>query len=171
MSINNSLVIANARCWTYGDGINTDFFSPSRYLNLPNEEAVKYCLVDLDPNFAAEVQSGDAFIAGEDLGIGSSRESAPMFLRLLGIKAVIAKSFGRIFYRNCLNLGVPALVCPDAGRIGRHDRVTIRPVEGEVVLEASGERLACEPIPPHLVGMISDGGLIPHLKKRFASNG
>jgi 3-isopropylmalate/(R)-2-methylmalate dehydratase small subunit len=162
-------VIENARAWVYGDDIDTDLMAPSAYLMRPPEESIAHCLEALDPEFAGAVRPGDVFVAGENLGIGSSREQAPQALALLGIRAVLARSFGRIFYRNCLNLGLPALVCPDVGRIAPHAHLDIDPVAGTVRVRETGEGLVCEPLPAHLMEMVAAGGLIPHLRERFAA--
>ena len=124
-------------------------------------------LFDLDEHFAASVKEGDVFVAGENLGIGSSREQAPQALQILGVRTVLAKSYGRIFYRNALNLGIPALVCADTDRINQGDQLAVDAAAGEVKNLSTGETLACEPLPNHLMEMVGDGGLIPHLKKKL----
>ncbi len=156
------------RAWVYGDGVDTDLLAPSAYLMQPPEQAVEHCLENLDPDFASGVREGDVFVAGENLGVGSSREQAPYNLQRLGIRAVVARSFARIFYRNVLNLGLVAVVCPDAGRIRMGDDLSVDAVAGRIVNHTTGETLDCEPLPEHLMAMIRDGGLIPHLKKRLA---
>lgn len=155
------------RAWVYGDDINTDLLAPAAYLKGTMEELASHCLEDLDRNFAASVREGDVFVAGENLGIGSSREQAPHALQILGIRTVLAKSFGRIFYRNALNLGMPALVCPDAERIRSGDRLHVDATAGVVRNLSTGEKLSCESLPDHLMEMVGDGGLIPHLKKKL----
>ena len=158
---------APGRAWVYGDDINTDLLAPAAYLKGSMEDLASHCLEDLDADFAACAQDGDVFVAGENLGIGSSREQAPQALQLLGIRAVLAKSFGRIFYRNALNLGMPALVCPHAGRIRSGDRLRVDATAGVVHNLSTGEDLSCESLPDHLLEMVGDGGLIPHLKKKL----
>jgi 3-isopropylmalate/(R)-2-methylmalate dehydratase small subunit len=158
----------SGRAWVYGDDINTDLLAPAAYLKGSMEELAAHCLEDLDRDFAASVREGDVFVAGDNLGIGSSREQAPQALQILGIRTVLAKSFGRIFYRNALNLGMPALVCAETDRIRSGDRLRVDATAGVVENLTSGETLACESLPPHLVEMVVDGGLIPHLKKKLA---
>lgn len=155
------------RAWVFGDNIDTDVLAPSAYMMKSVEEIAGHCLEAVDPGFAAAVRPGDAFVAGENLGIGSSREQAPQALLLLGIRVLLAKSFARIFYRNTLNLGLPALVCPQTDRIGQGDPLRVDPLAGTVDNLATGETLACEPLPAHLLEMIADGGLLPHLKKKL----
>lgn len=156
-----------ARAWVYGDDINTDLLAPAAYLKGSMDELARHCLEDLDKDFAASVREGDVFVAGENLGIGSSREQAPHALQILGIRTVLAKSFGRIFYRNALNLGIPTLVCPDADQIHKGDRLRVDATAGVVQNLSTGETLTCESLPDHLLEMVNDGGLIPHLKKKL----
>jgi 3-isopropylmalate/(R)-2-methylmalate dehydratase small subunit len=156
------------RAWVFGDNIDTDVLAPSAYMMKSVEEIAKHCLEAVDPGFATAVRVGDAFVAGENLGIGSSREQAPQALNLLGIRALLAKSFARIFYRNALNLGLPALVCPQTERIGQGDALRVDPLAGTVENLTTGETLMCEPLPAHLLAMLANGGLLPHLKKKFS---
>lgn len=158
---------AAARAWVFGDDINTDFLAPAAYLKGSMEELASHCLEDLDENFAASVKEGDVFVAGENLGIGSSREQAPQALQILGVRTVLAKSYGRIFYRNALNLGIPALVCADTHRINQGDQLQVDAAAGVVKNLSTGETLSCESLPSHLMEMVGDGGLIPHLKKKL----
>ena len=155
------------RAWVFGDDINTDLLAPAPYLKGSMEELASHCLEDLDKNFAQSVSEGDVFVAGENLGIGSSREQAPHALQILGVRTVLAKSFGRIFYRNALNLGIPTLVCPDTDRINQGDRLQVDAAAGVVQNLTTGETLNCESLPDHLMEMVADGGLIPHLKKKL----
>lgn len=154
--------------WVYGDDINTDLLAPAPYLKGSIEDLASHCLEALDKDFAASVSEGDVFVAGENLGIGSSREQAPHALQILGIRTVLAKSFGRIFYRNALNLGMPALVCPETDRIRKGDRLRVDAAAGTVHNLSTGETLSCESLPDHLMEMVADGGLIPHLKKKLS---
>jgi len=161
-------VTSAGRAWVYGDGIDTDLMAPSAYLNKPPDEVIYHCMEAVDPDFARSVREGDVFVAGEGMGVGSSREQAPQNLKSLGIRFVLAKSFGRIFYRNALNIGLPALVCASVDRIKTGDALRIDPLAGRVENLTRGDTLECEPLPSHLIAMIEDGGLIPHLKKKLA---
>jgi 3-isopropylmalate/(R)-2-methylmalate dehydratase small subunit len=133
----------------------------------PLEQLARHCLEAIAPEFAARVQRGDIVVAGRGFGIGSSREQAAQALLYLGVGAVLAKSVARIFYRNALNLGLPVLVFPDTERVQPGDRLTVQPATGHVVNHTRGEEYRCEPIPPFLLAMLADGGLIPHLHKRL----
>lgn len=158
------------RVWKFGDGIDTDVMAPGLYMKLPIAQLAAHCLEAVRPAFAGAVRAGDIVVAGRNFGIGSSREQAPQALRALGIRAVVAQSFGGIFYRNALNLGLMALVCPDTVGIPDGEAIEVDPVAGRIVLPQQGLTLACEPIPGFLMEMVDDGGLLPHLKKRLARN-
>jgi 3-isopropylmalate/(R)-2-methylmalate dehydratase small subunit len=157
----------SGRAFVFGDNVDTDSLAPGLYMKKPIEEMARHTLEALDPTFATSVRAGDIVVGGENFGMGSSREQAVMTLRTLGVAAVIAKSFAGLFFRNALNLGLPALACADAGRIGAGDRIEVKPEAGKIENLTKGETYACEPIPPHLVEMIRDGGLIPHLEKKL----
>jgi len=161
----------SGRAWVFGDNINTDVLAPGAYMKLPIEEMATHCLESVDPGFAPSVQRGDIVVAGENFGMGSSREQAAVALMQLGVVAVVAKSFARIFYRNAMNLGLPVLVCATADRIEAGDQVQVDPEAGKLDDLTKSESHACEPIPAHLLAMIADGGLLPHLKKTLAKGG
>ncbi len=155
------------RAWLFGDNVDTDVLAPGRYMKAGIEEIARHCLEAVDPSFAREVRPGDVVVGGRNFGAGSSREQAPQALRQLGVAALIAESFAGLFYRNALNLGLPALVCAEAKRIRAGDRLSVDPQAGRIENLTSGETIACEPIPAHLMQMIRDGGLLPHLEKRL----
>ncbi|WNK01619.1 3-isopropylmalate dehydratase small subunit [Thalassospiraceae bacterium LMO-JJ14] len=163
----------NGSAWTYGANIDTDALSPIGSYQGTNDLAAGavHCMRDIDPNFAKQVKQGDVFVATDNLGIGSSRETAPLFLKTLGIRAVVAKSFARIFYRNCFNIGLPALVCPEAAEINMGDALVVDPQSGEIVNETQGKTYHCQPIPDHLMAIVDAGGLMPHLQKKLAKTG
>jgi 3-isopropylmalate/(R)-2-methylmalate dehydratase small subunit len=155
------------RVWRFGDNLNTDVLAPGQYMKFGIEEIARHCLESVEPRFAKEVQPGDVVVAGRNCGAGSSREQAPQALKYLGVAALVAESFAGLFYRNALNLGLPALVCAEAKRIRADDRLHVDAEAGRIENLTSGETIACEPIPPHLMQMIRDGGLLPHLEKRL----
>jgi 3-isopropylmalate/(R)-2-methylmalate dehydratase small subunit len=159
---------AGGRVWRFGDNIDTDVLAPGIYMKMPIAELAQHCLEAVDARFAREARLGDIVVAGRNFGMGSSREQAAQALLALGVTAILAKSFGGIFYRNALNHGLLALTCPETDRIDANDRLTIDGIKGEVVVRRTGERLACEPLPPHLLEMIADGGLVAHLEKKLA---
>lgn len=157
------------RVWRFGDNIDTDSLAPGLYMKQPLGDLARHCLESVDPTFATSVQPGDVIVAGRNFGAGSSREQAVQALRHLGIAAVIAPSFAGIFYRNALNLGLLALVCADVDRINAGDHVCVDEVRGEIINSASGQHVPCEPLPHHLLQMIADGGLVPHLERTLAA--
>ena len=156
-----------SRAWTFGDNVDTDVLAPGQYMKFGIEEIARHCLESVEPRFAAAVRPGDVLVAGRNCGTGSSREQAPQALKHLGVAALVAVSFAGLFYRNALNLGLPALVCPEAKRIRAGDRLRVDAESGRVENLGTGETLVCEPIPAHLMQMIRDGGLLAHLEKRL----
>ena len=158
------------RAWVFGDNIDTDVLAPGRFMKGPIEAAVPHCLESVDPDFAGNLVPGDFVIAGGNFGLGSSREQAAQVLRILGVAAIVAKSFGGIFYRNAFNLGLLAVQCQETGRIDAGDRLALDAGAGVLRNLSSGESYTCEPVPAHLLALIADGGLIPHLERHFKSD-
>ncbi len=156
------------RAWVLGDNVDTDVITPGKYMKLGIEEIAKHCLEPLLPEFSKQVKPGDIVVAGRNFGVGSSREQAPAALKQLGVAAVLAESFAGLFYRNSLNLGLPALVCAEARRIRDGERLRLDFEKALLVNESTGQTHSFEPVAPHLLEMVRDGGLIPHLEKRLA---
>ncbi len=154
------------KAWVFGDNLDTDMLAPGGYMKFGIEEIAKHCLESVSPKFASEVKAGDIVVAGRNFGCGSSREQAPEALRHLGVSALVAPSFAGLFYRNCFNLGLPAVVCADAGKIWPGDQLKID-FAGKIENLTKSETYACEPIPEHLQTLVRDGGLLPHLEKRL----
>jgi 3-isopropylmalate/(R)-2-methylmalate dehydratase small subunit len=160
--------VTYGRAFVYGDGIDTDVLAPGMYMKSPIAVLAQHCLATIDPAFVSTVRPGDVVVAGRSFGIGSSREQAPEALKHLGVVAVLARSFGGIFYRNALNLGLPVLVCDAVDQIAPGDLIHVDPATGIVDDKTRGITIAATPLPPFLLAMIADGGLVPHLEKRFA---
>jgi 3-isopropylmalate/(R)-2-methylmalate dehydratase small subunit len=158
-----------ARAFVYGDNIDTDLLAPGAYMKSSPEELARHCLEAIDPDFASSVQSGDLLVAGANFGMGSSREQAAVSLKMLGVSAVLAQSFARIFFRNAINLGVPAVVFEQASEISPGDQLEIRLQDGAVDNLTTGKTYEIEPLPSHIMAMIRDGGLLPHLKRRVTA--
>ncbi len=158
----------SGRAWVFGDNVDTDAIVPGQYMKFGIAEIAKHALEVVDPQFASAVRPGDVLVGGRNFGAGSSREQAPAALRHLGVGGLLAPSFAGLFYRNCFNVGLLALVCADAGRIRAGDIVEILAPTGHIHNHTTGERLACEAIPAHLMEMVRDGGLLPHLERRLA---
>jgi 3-isopropylmalate/(R)-2-methylmalate dehydratase small subunit len=159
------------RAFVFGDNIDTDVLAPGHLMKLSPQDLASHCLEAIDPNFAKSVQKGDFVVAGCNFGLGSSREQAAVSLSLLGVGAIIAPSFARIFYRNALNLGLPALFCDDAHHINAGDALEVNPVAGTIKNQTTGTLLACRPIPAHLMTMVKAGGLIAHLQTQTKDTG
>lgn len=155
----------SGRAHVFGDDINTDYIIAGKYTKtMDYAELATHLLEDIDPEFASRVQPGDIIVAGSNFGCGSSREQAPLAIKQAGIGAVLAKSFSRIFFRNAINLGIPALAC-DTDGISTGDTVTIDLTAGTVVDETTGARLDAEPLAPAMVAILREGGLVAYLLK------
>jgi 3-isopropylmalate/(R)-2-methylmalate dehydratase small subunit len=159
----------SGRAFVFGDDIDTDVLAPGQYMKGPVEELARHCMETIAPDFAGTVRSGDVVVAGRNFGMGSSREQAAQALKMLGVSAVVAKSFGGIFFRNALNLGLPVMVCVGIDDIRQDDRISVDLINGRVLNETSGKTLSGEPLPAFLLDMLADGGLVPHLEKKLAS--
>jgi len=145
--------------------VDTDQIIASQYLLYPTIDEMKsHTFESLDPDFAANVQAGDYVVADENFGCGSSREQAPSVLKALGVKAVIAKSFARIFYRNSINIGLPVIVCKDLyDQVNAGDEMELNMEEGSIV--CNGKTFACTSLPENLQKILDQGGLIASLDK------
>lgn len=160
------------KVWKYGDDINTDMLFPGKYTYTCStpEEIKPHLLEDLDPDFARQVQAGDIIMAGLNFGCGSSREQPTVGLRAVGIKAVIAKSFARIFYRSAINQGLILIECPkavDAYKPG--DAVDVDPEGGTVTV--AGKGFAFPKLPPEIIAIRDAGGLLAYVRKQLAERG
>ena len=155
----------------YGDDISTDLIYPGRYtyLLLNGEQMAEHALEDLDPEFHARDVSGCFIVAGKNWGCGSAREQAVKCLKEKGVKAVIAKSISRIYYRNCINEGLLPIVCPEAAEaLGSDETVTIDAVEGTIVGENGSYRFP--KFPEFVLGILNSGGLIEQVKNEINTN-
>ena len=158
------------RAFVYGDDVDTDRLFPGRYLFVADPAGMrKYALEDLDPTFRERVRAGDVVVGGRNFGCGSSREQAVACLLHSGVRTVIARSFARIYYRNAINNGVAPLVCPAAvDGIRAGDEVVADLAAGTIANHTRGETYRFEPFPVFLRAILDDGGLVPHLRARFA---
>ena len=160
------------RVWKYGDDVNTDVIFPGKYTYQPMEpaEMAEHAMEDVDPTFAKDVRAGDVIVAGKNFGCGSSREQAATCLKAAGVAAVIAPSFSRIFFRNAINNGLPAIeLAGGTEEIATGDMIDID-FEGGVVRHKGSER-RFPPLPPELLAILNAGGLIPHVKKVLGKSG
>lgn len=153
-----------ARRFKQDNDINTDYIISGRYkfkIQDPHELA-KHVMEDLDPNFYNRIEKGDFIVAGRNFGCGSSREQAPMAIKYAGISAVLCKSFARIFYRNCFNLGLPAIEI-DTDKIKDGDEIEVDLDAG--IVKVNGQETKIPPLPGTMQTLLSDGGLVEHFKK------
>ena len=156
------------KAWRFGDNIDTDIIIPARYLNTSDpKELAKHCMEGIRPGFVEMVKEGDIIVAGRNFGCGSSREHAPLAIKAAGIKAVIAKSFARIFYRNAFNIGLPIIESDEVvDAIEEGNTLKIDLDKGEIVNLTKNLVFTIQPLPDFMKELIIDGGLIPHLAKK-----
>ena len=156
-----------SRIWMLGDNINTDVIIPGRY-NVTTDRAqlAKYCLCEILPDFAQQVQAGDVIMGGHNFGCGSSREHAPASILACGVRVVIARSFARIFYRNAVNIGLPVLVCEEAV-LASHDwqRIEVDLNTGVIHNIDLEQTFQAEPLTPFIARIVAAGGIIPYIQQ------
>lgn len=155
----------NGTVWKFGDDIDTDIILPGRYLIYTDEERLsQHCMEGLDPNFNEKCKKGDFIVAGKNFGCGSSREHAPIALKGVGVSAVIAESFARIFYRNSTNVGLTLIEAPGISQyVKEGDKIQIDMDTGVII--AGENRIEFKKLPPFMMGILEEGGLINYLKK------
>jgi methanogen homoaconitase small subunit len=154
------------RAWVFGDDLDTDQIVPGRYapFMVGQEKFHTYAFCDARPNFAKEVAPGDLLVGGENFGCGSSREYAVAALKKHGIGGIVAKSFARIFFRNCINLGIPVLESAEAtAMVQDGDDVTLDPGQG--VLRAPGGDVRLRPLAPFAREILAAGGVVAYLRE------
>ena len=154
------------RAFRFGDNVSTDHIIPGRYTylrsNLP--ELTKHVMEDADATFASRVKPGDFIVGGNNFGLGSSREHAPLVIKMAGVSAILAKSVARIFFRNAINLGLPVLVC-DTDGIKDGDELRVDLEAGTVTNLTGGGQLAFRRIPGVMLRILAEGGLLPYIEK------
>jgi len=150
----------------FGDNISTDHIVPGRLLHLRSNlpELAKHTLEDADPTFIQRVKKGDFIVAGKNFGLGSSREHAPIVIKMSGISAILAKSVARIFFRNAINVGLPVLIC-DTDKIDDGDKLEVDLKKGEITTLTNKIKLYVNPMPDIMLRILKEGGLIPYIKK------
>ncbi|ACI20179.1 3-isopropylmalate dehydratase small subunit [Thermodesulfovibrio yellowstonii] len=158
------------KVWKFGDNIDTDAIIPARYLNTSDpKELAKHVMEDADSSFPSKVKPGDIIIAGRNFGCGSSREHAPIAIKASGIRAVIAKSYARIFFRNAFNIGLPIFEVPELiDETNEGDEVEIDMNSGQIINLTKGKKYNTKPIPPFMQELIKAGGLVEWTKKRLS---
>ena len=153
------------KAFKFGDNISTDHIAPGRlfYLRSNLPELAKHVLEDADAEFASKVQKGDFVVAGNNFGLGSSREHAPKIIKMSGVGAVLAKSFARIFYRNAINIGLLLIEC-DTDKINADDELEIDIKQGFIKDITQNFEIPITPLPDVMIKLLNEGGLIEHIK-------
>ena len=154
------------KAFKFGDNISTDHIVPGRLLHLRSNlpELAKHALEDADPTFAQRVKKGDFVVAGKNFGLGSSREHAPLVIKMAGVSAILARSVARIFFRNTINVGLPVLIC-DTESINDGDELELDLEAGKVTNLTNGAELSSSRMPEIMLRILNEGGLIPYIKK------
>lgn len=160
------------RAWVFGEDVSTDHIIAGRYLGTTDPKVfAEHCLEAVDPNFAKQVRPGDLVVAGPNFGCGSSREQAVMAFQHLGVAAILAPSFARIFFRNAINQALPVLECPGIEKaVKPGQEVEIDMTKG-IVRPADGQEIKFKPLPPNVLEILEAGGLVPKLKRDLAAKG
>ena len=160
--------MSRGKVWKYGDDVNTDVIFPGRYTYqiMTPEEMARHAMEDLDPDFAAGAGPGDVVVAGKNFGCGSSREQAAACLKAAGVRAVVARSFARIYFRNAINLGLAVLQCDQAvDSLEKGDVVEIDFAAGEI--RSSRGTFRFLPLPASVLGILEAGGLLEYTRKKL----
>lgn len=152
------------KTFKFGNDISTDLIIAGRYAHLRSNlpELAKHVMEDANPKFAEEVKPGDIIVGGSNFGLGSSREHAPLVIKMAGVGAVVAKSFARIFFRNAINQGLPVLIC-DTDRIDNGDILEIDLSGGTVRNVTKNESYSTGKMPDVMLKILNEGGLIDYI--------
>ena len=155
-----------SKLWRYGDHVDTDVIIPARYLNIADfKELANHAMEDIDTTFAPNVEPGDIMVAGKNFGCGSSREHAPMVLKVKGVKCIIADSFARIFYRNAINIGLPVLeIGTQVEKIQAGDQVEVDMQQGTITIKNKNLTIKMKPLPDFIQKIADAGGLVNYVK-------
>jgi len=155
--------------WKFGDNIDTDAIIPARYLNTSDSQLLAaHCMEDAYPEFVKKIKPGDMIVAGNNFGCGSSREHAPIAIKVAGLSCVIARSFARIFYRNSFNMGLPIFESAELwDLVADGQEIEVDGDRGSItIIGAEGKTLTVNPIPPFMQELINDGGLMKHIERK-----
>jgi 3-isopropylmalate/(R)-2-methylmalate dehydratase small subunit len=160
-------MVFRGRAWAFGDNISTDQIIPGRFFHLRSDlnQLAKHVFADIAPGFHEKAEKGDIIIGGKNFGLGSSREHAPIVIKLAGISAVVAKSFGRIFYRNAINVGLAAIIC-DVDGIEQADELELKVDDGVLLDRTKGLEKRFNPLPAIMREILNQGGLVNYIQKQ-----
>tara|TARA_B100001750_G_C15218490_1_gene451998 strand:- start:7 stop:504 length:498 start_codon:yes stop_codon:yes gene_type:complete len=153
------------KAWKFGNDISTDLITPGRYFHLRSNinELAKYTLIDARKDYVNNVSNGDFVVAGKNFGLGSSREHAPIVIKISGAAAVIAESFSRIFYRNCINIGLPAITF-DTSKIDDGDIIELTISDGVLVNKTKNLKYNFTKFPKIMNDILNSNGLLNYIK-------
>jgi len=161
-------LVITGRVWKFGDDMDTDVIAPGKYLALPLDQLKNHAMEPLDPEFHKRVKPGDIMVAGRNFGCGSSREQAPVVLKTLGVSAILAESFARIFFRNAVSIGLPLLPCKGISEaVNQGDLLEVNFETGQAKNLATGCVFVTKPLSSQMVEILKAGGAISLLKKRL----
>ena len=160
-------MIVEGAAWVFGDGIDTDVLAPGYAMKKSPEGLAQHCLEAINPDFAKMVKPGDIVVAGANFGLGSSREQAAMALATLGVGAVLAKSFARIFYRNAINIGLPVVTIDLTDKVTAGELLRLDLVKGVIAQQTDGSEHELQPMPSHIIEILTAGGLMAQLKQEM----
>lgn len=160
------MIKEKGKAYKFGDNISTDHIIPGRYYHLRSNlpELAKHVMEDADPNFTQNMKEGNFIVGGRNFGCGSSREHAPLIMKTREVKAVLAKSFARIFYRNAINIGLPAIEC-DTDKIKEGDELELDMAKGIILDKTTGEKITFKALPPLMQKILNEGGVVNYIKK------
>ena len=156
--------------WKYGNNINTDIISPPQYMELSYAEMAQHSMEGVDPEFSKKIKPGDILVAGANFGSGSSRETAPIALKLAGVGCIIAKFYARIFFRNAINIGLPVVECQDVDKIQEGDQLEVDLQNGKIINLTRQEEYQGSILPGHIMEIVDLGGLVPYLAQKLQAN-
>lgn len=161
--------VIEGKVFVFDENIDTDQIYPGRYLDLTDPEDVgKHAMEGVDPSFVAEFKAGDIIVASTNFGCGSSREHAVVTLKAVGVGALIADSYGRIFYRNAINLGIPVIVCPNLRQhVSRGDTLSVDIATGKIVNLSTGQEFLAEPFSEYTMSILNNGGIKDLVKRQM----
>ncbi len=159
-------MVINGNAWLFGDDISTDHIIPGRFYHLRSNLDLlkKHVFDDISPGFSEKTKKGDIIVGGRNFGLGSSREHAPLIIKMAGIDAIVARSFARIFYRNAINVGLAAIICPIEG-LSEGDELEIDLNEGVLKDITTGSVKRFAPLPSIMQDILNEGGLDIYIKK------
>jgi len=158
--------IIRGKVWKFGNDVDTDVITPGQYVISPMEELKKHVLEAINPEFPKRVQPGDFIVAGSNFGCGSSRETAPIALKALGLGTIVAESFARIFFRNAIAIGLPVMTCPQISELfADGDEIELDIDNSRVTNLTKKKTFNAQPLPKEMKDVLSKGGILPLLKE------